>query len=530
MAEVLPSWEIAQNVGTMPSANCPASHVAPIGVAFERRIEMAQDTRKDPRAKVLTMTVRYKSATVDEFIEHHSHDVSRGGIYIKTPSPFQPGTLLKFEIRIADDKPMLQGVGRVVWKRESAGPGSEKPAGMGVKFIKVDEASRNLIDRLIVSKGEHVSSYDAEPVDPSSGGSLRSTQAGVRPTAGDAAGPRSPQGGTSMRRAGTMIGLGVEPPSAEPVPANRGVQRPSQAPRPAAPMFPNVDSEADMPPPEERTVMKQAAQLLEEALKGAGGSIEELGGVQGEPLAKPAAKPVVVEPSRGSGSALAATPARPSPSPPPTASRRGDAPAAARATKAKPTLDVARATAAVPIADKKGSSANTIALSLLFVAAAGVVGYMAWQKQAPEPDPEPTVAAPAVTPAPLPVQTATAGPVGEPSAPAAPVATLAAAAPSAPAAAPASAIPPSPSAAPAVLPPRPSAATSAAPEMPAKPPARPAPLDTAPAVVHEAVKPTAAPTAVREPAVKAPPAPPKAKPAPAPAPKPAPKPDDDNPY
>ena len=31
---------------------------------------MAQDTRKDPRAKVLSMTVRYKSATLDEFIEH----------------------------------------------------------------------------------------------------------------------------------------------------------------------------------------------------------------------------------------------------------------------------------------------------------------------------------------------------------------------------------------------------------------------------------------------------------------------------
>ena len=61
---------------------------------------MAQDTRKDPRAKVLSMTVRYKSATVDEFIEHHAQDVSRGGIYIKTPSPFPPGTLLKFEIRI----------------------------------------------------------------------------------------------------------------------------------------------------------------------------------------------------------------------------------------------------------------------------------------------------------------------------------------------------------------------------------------------------------------------------------------------
>ena len=128
---------------------------------------MAQDTRKDPRAKVLTMTVRYKSATVDEFIEHHSHDVSRGGIFIKTPSPFLAGTLLKFEIRIADDKAMLQGVGRVVWKRDTAGTGPEKPAGMGVKFIKVDEASRNLIDRLIISKGGGVSAYDAEaPAEP----------------------------------------------------------------------------------------------------------------------------------------------------------------------------------------------------------------------------------------------------------------------------------------------------------------------------------------------------------------------------
>ena len=78
---------------------------------------MAQDTRKDPRAKVLSMTVRYKSATVDEFIEHHSHDVSRGGIFIKTPSPFPPGTLLKFEIRIQDEQSVLAGVGRVVWKR-----------------------------------------------------------------------------------------------------------------------------------------------------------------------------------------------------------------------------------------------------------------------------------------------------------------------------------------------------------------------------------------------------------------------------
>src|SRR4051794_10978501 len=140
---------------------------------------MAQDTRKDPRAKVLTMTVRYKSATVDEFIEHHSHDVSRGGMFIKTPSPFLPGTLLKFEFRIADDKAMLQGVGRVVWKRDPPSSGPEKPAGMGVKFIKVDEASRALIDRL-VTRGGGTSAYDAELPENNGGGTPQPVAAAPR--------------------------------------------------------------------------------------------------------------------------------------------------------------------------------------------------------------------------------------------------------------------------------------------------------------------------------------------------------------
>src|SRR5215467_2397871 len=122
---------------------------------------MAQDTRKDPRAKVLSMTVRYKSATVDEFIEHHSHDVSRGGIFIKTPSPFPPGTLLKFEIRIQDEQSVLAGVGRVVWKREASEASGETPAGMGVKFIKIDDKSKALISRLVDAQMGGTSAFDA---------------------------------------------------------------------------------------------------------------------------------------------------------------------------------------------------------------------------------------------------------------------------------------------------------------------------------------------------------------------------------
>src|SRR6516162_7251386 len=122
---------------------------------------MAQDTRKDPRAKVLSMTVRYKSATVDEFIEHHSHDVSRGGIFIKTPSPFPPGTLLKFEIRIQDEQSVLAGVGRVVWKREANEANDGAPGGMGVKFIKIDDKSKAIIQKLVEAQTGGISAYEA---------------------------------------------------------------------------------------------------------------------------------------------------------------------------------------------------------------------------------------------------------------------------------------------------------------------------------------------------------------------------------
>src|ERR1019366_6078361 len=60
-------------------------------------------------------------------------------------------------------------------------------------------------------------------------------------------------------------------------------------------MFPEAKPEADGGPKQEQTVMKQAAELLEEALREAGGSMEEIGnnplfsGTPGEAEAKPAA-------------------------------------------------------------------------------------------------------------------------------------------------------------------------------------------------------------------------------------------------
>src|SRR6187399_1778379 len=161
---------------------------------------MAQDTRKDPRAKVLSMTVRYKSATVDEFIEHHSHDVSRGGMFIKTPSPFPPGTLLKFEVRISGDQRVMQGVGRVVWKRESGEVHDGAPAGMGVKFIKIDDMSRGVIDQLVTRSGGAISAFERGGTGEPATATPLATAAAPKATSGAPA--------PAVRKA-TMIGLGA---------------------------------------------------------------------------------------------------------------------------------------------------------------------------------------------------------------------------------------------------------------------------------------------------------------------------------
>ena len=246
---------------------------------------MNQDTRKDRRVKIVSLNVRYKSATVDEFIENHAHDVSRGGIYIKTANPFPPGTLLKFEIRLASDQAVIAGVGRVVWKRDAGTSNGERPAGMGVKFIKIDEPSKTVIDRLVNTKADAGKAYESEAEMPTA--VLDSPAAKVpAPAATAKLTPPAGMPGPLPPRKATMMGLGI--PSSSPPPADTpskpkvaaATPAPSHVapPRPAsAGMFPSTSSEAEMPPKQEQTVMKQAAELLEEALREAGGSMDEIG-------------------------------------------------------------------------------------------------------------------------------------------------------------------------------------------------------------------------------------------------------------
>ena len=111
----------------------------------------SDDVRKDKRTPVI-IKFRFRSATIDEFIEQYSRDISRGGIFVKHKEPLPVRTLVKFEFKLKTDQAVIRGVGRVVWTRDMAHATRDRPPGMGIKFIKLDDESRQLIERVVAGK------------------------------------------------------------------------------------------------------------------------------------------------------------------------------------------------------------------------------------------------------------------------------------------------------------------------------------------------------------------------------------------
>src|SRR5262249_4340279 len=124
---------------------------------------MTQQSPSDKRAKVVSLLVRYKSGSVDEFINNSSNDVSRHGVFVRSPQPFPVGMLLRFELRLAGEGTVVAGVARVVGKREPTRAAPEKPAGMGLAFVRLEDSSRLVLERLLKQKPDAGKSFTAEP-------------------------------------------------------------------------------------------------------------------------------------------------------------------------------------------------------------------------------------------------------------------------------------------------------------------------------------------------------------------------------
>src|SRR5687768_4830874 len=95
-----------------------------------------------------SLKVKYKSTTLGQFTQQFGLDVSHAGIFIKTKNALEPGALIRLELQLSDATPVIQGSGRVQWRR-LPGPEGSLPAGMGIEFIRLEPDSRALVDRIV---------------------------------------------------------------------------------------------------------------------------------------------------------------------------------------------------------------------------------------------------------------------------------------------------------------------------------------------------------------------------------------------
>jgi uncharacterized protein (TIGR02266 family) len=107
---------------------------------------MGEERRKTPRARISDNRVTYESAAGE--VETSARDIGRGGVFIRVATPLGVGKRISLEIQIQGEPAPWSALGRVVWTRETA-DGAERPPGMGVKLIDVEDVVLTGIDGLV---------------------------------------------------------------------------------------------------------------------------------------------------------------------------------------------------------------------------------------------------------------------------------------------------------------------------------------------------------------------------------------------
>lgn len=107
--------------------------------------------RRESGRAVLQLPVEYDR--LNPFLADYTHNISRGGTFIRTLRPLEVGKALSFRIRAPElGELLLKGVVR--WVVDAAEADEDQPAGMGIAFL-YDSAEQQYevelrLDRLMV--------------------------------------------------------------------------------------------------------------------------------------------------------------------------------------------------------------------------------------------------------------------------------------------------------------------------------------------------------------------------------------------
>lgn len=101
--------------------------------------------RRYPRTS-LNVLVQFRFDTFEEFLAEYSLNISPGGIFIRTDSPREEGSIIYLQFALRDGSKLIEGMGRVVRVNRTNEP--SRPRGMGVEFLNFDEPSMALISEI----------------------------------------------------------------------------------------------------------------------------------------------------------------------------------------------------------------------------------------------------------------------------------------------------------------------------------------------------------------------------------------------
>jgi len=137
-------------------------------IESESPAAMDQNPPKEVRTPV-NLRIKFRSESLEQFIERYAVDVSRGGIFIRTREPLPVGTQLKLDFQYQNGGPLMAGDGTVVWIRDPDPSRPNIPPGMGVRFDRLTPESQAVLELLLADKAKREKSGLNAIVNPATG-------------------------------------------------------------------------------------------------------------------------------------------------------------------------------------------------------------------------------------------------------------------------------------------------------------------------------------------------------------------------
>jgi len=110
---------------------------------------MASDEPSGARPAPVVLRIKLRYDDVDAMVQRFAPNVGKSGLFLPTKSLQAVGAEVKFELRLADDTPVLVGLGRVK-AAKPPDPANPKAAfGMAIELMRVTRESREVILKML---------------------------------------------------------------------------------------------------------------------------------------------------------------------------------------------------------------------------------------------------------------------------------------------------------------------------------------------------------------------------------------------